>query len=154
LDSRGQTYGSALISMQSYCAKRETCCFDIKQKLNRYKLSEDEKSRIIDELINEKFIDEERYARAFVRDKFRFNKWGKIKIGYHLRAKGISDSIIQHGMQEIDTENYTEHLKLEIKKKISNQKTDVDKSKIIRTFQSKGFELDLILKAYDSVKNI
>ena len=146
METKEKTYGSALNAMQKYCAKRETCIFDLKRKLGYYNLSEENKSKILDELIKEGFVNEERYARIFVRDKFRLNKWGKIKIGYHLRTKGIPGNIIEIALQqEISEEDYIELLNAEIAKKAA-ELNNQDNGKIVRTLQSKGFELDLIMQ--------
>lgn len=151
MESKEKTFGAILNAMQRYCAKRETCVYDIKRKLGYYQLSEENKEKILDELIKEGFLNEERYAKVFVRDKFKFNKWGRIKIGYQLRAKMIPENLISIAMQEINYEDYSQLLTDEMSKKLKANKTDTDKAKIVRSLQSKGFELDLILKIWDNI---
>lgn len=153
MEPKEQTYGSALNAMQRYCAKRETCIFDIKRKLGYYQLSEEKKIKIIDELLHEGFVDEERYAKIFVRDKFKLNKWGKIKIKYHLKAKMVSEKIITAAFHEINPSDYEQVLNEEISKKVKGKKSETDKARIVRSFQSRGFELDLILKAWDGIQD-
>ena len=70
----------ALNRMANLCARREYCVFDIKSKLMRYELGHESIERIIEHLIKEKYIDELRFARSFINDKIRFNKWGRVKI--------------------------------------------------------------------------
>ncbi|HKK82055.1 MAG TPA: regulatory protein RecX, partial [Prolixibacteraceae bacterium] len=92
----------ALSKCMALCSKSEKCISDIRKKLSNWQLPEEETQQVIDNLIDEKFIDEQRFAESFMRDKFRFNHWGKIKIIYHLKAKGISSGDIAHGINEID----------------------------------------------------
>lgn len=146
MNSKEQTYGSALNAMQRYCAKHETCLFDIKRKLNYYNLSEEDKLKILEELVKEGFINEERYTKIFVRDKFRLNKWGKIKISYQLRTKAIPEKLISSALEEIKDEEYEQVLVDEIVKKINSFNEEFDRGKVIRNLQSKGFELELILQ--------
>ena len=70
-----------------YCSKAEHCIDDVRQKLWTWKVPTEEHDDIINTLIDNNFINEQRYAEAFVKDKFRFNHWGRIKISLMLRAK-------------------------------------------------------------------
>ncbi len=143
----------ALNAMQRYCAKQETCTFDIKRKLGYYQLSDEEKTEVIENLVNEGFVDEERYARIFVRDKFKLNKWGRIKIGFQLKAKMIPDGLINKSLSEISKDDYEQTLEEEVRKKVKRNNSPEDKAKIVRHFQSRGFELDFILRAWDNLKD-
>ena len=79
----------ALKRMEAYCASAEHCRTEVTDKLLRWGLPYDTANRIVDRLEQEKFIDEERYCNAFIRDKFRFAKWGKQRIDQALRLKKI-----------------------------------------------------------------
>ncbi len=81
----------ALSRMANLCARREYCVFDIETKLKRYDLDKETIENIIAHLIKEKYIDEVRYTRGFIKDKIRFNRWGKTKIEYALRQKRVPD---------------------------------------------------------------
>ncbi|MCK5170313.1 MAG: RecX family transcriptional regulator, partial [Bacteroidales bacterium] len=72
----------ATLKAQSLCAGQEKCVFDIRKKLYDWKLPTKDHDAVIDLLINDQFIDEQRYALFYAKDKFNFNKWGKIKIEY------------------------------------------------------------------------
>ena len=87
-------YRTALSKAMSQCSRRELCCSEVESKLETWGLQKSDCQKIIDILINENFINEERYAHAFVKDKFNHNRWGRIKIAAQLRAKNISDSFV------------------------------------------------------------
>ena len=102
---------------------------------------------IIEKLLEQDYINEERFARAFVKDKFRFNHWGRIKIKTHLRALGISSENIAKAMDEIDEDEYAEILDeiVEKKRKTIKKGTDLEvRAKLLRHALSRGFEYNLI----------
>ena len=144
----------ALIKAQSLCAEREKCKSDIRNKLYDWKLPEKDHYNIIESLVNDKFIDEQRFAISFVKDKFRYNKWGKIKIEYALQQKSISGDIIKKALQEISEKDYDELLENELKKKFKSLKDKDEytiKSKLVRFASSRGFENG---KVFDMVSAI
>ncbi len=150
------TKNEALKKAQALCAKREYCKADIRQKLVQWKVSAANFDDILSSLVAEKFIDENRYVKFFVRDKFSLNKWGKIKIAYTLKAKGIAQELIQNNLDKINSEDYFDTCKYLIINKISllkNKEKDLFKlkEKTIRFVQSRGFEADLVFKIYDSL---
>lgn len=137
----------ALNKAMAICAGREMCQYDIRQKLKTWKLAEDETDKILNLLTEGKFIDEERYAVAYTKDKFRYNKWGKMKIGAGLRMKRIPDEIISRALLSIDDTEYLDLLKAIIVKqqKSVRAKNQYDlKGKILRHCLSKGFESHLV----------
>lgn len=150
----GKPYARKILSsLQAYCARQEHCIYDVTQRMSTSQLSEYDKESIIQSLIDDKFIDETRYARAFIRDKIRLNHWGKIKVAYQLKAKNISSSIINPILDEIDKKEYEEILLEETKKQIARKKITgsfEDKAKVARALQSKGFEADLIFPAIEN----
>ena len=92
-------YSKALKRAMNLCSKSEHCKKDMQYKLNSWKLtSERENEAIIQNLLANKFIDEKRYARSYTQDKFRFNKWGKIKIRVMLKSRGINENDIEYGL--------------------------------------------------------
>lgn len=136
------------------CCKSEKCAFDIHQKLSEWGVDNVDDERIIQELIKERYIDDRRYAEAYVRDKFRFNDWGRIKIGFMLRNKRIPSEIIHLAMEEIDDEDYFLKLKELISAKLKTVKSSdkyETKAKLYRFAQSKGFESDIIEKVLHSL---
>ena len=142
----------ALKKAEFICSKQEKCKYDIKKKLVDWEIKPDSINRIINNLEKDKFIDEKRYSSFFVRDKFRFNKWGKIKILFILRQKNIPDKYIFSALNEIDEKEYFKTLEKEIikKQKLIKYKNNYElKSKLLRFAESRGFEKNLIFKIID-----
>ncbi len=142
----------ALGKMADWCARQERCIYDVRRKLDSYELSTDETDQIIEKLINDNYLNEERFATYYVRDKFRFNGWGRIKIRWNLAQKKVSAQIIQLGLDEINDDEYIEKLTdlLSQKMKSVNQKDKYQqKAALLRFSQSRGFEYDLSLNIID-----
>lgn len=137
-----------IIKMMSYCTYQERCQKEAITKLRNSGFDQDDTDEILIHLISEKYINEERYAKAYCRGKFRQNKWGKTKIKLELRNKDISDYCINKGMQEIDESEYLEVLGTLIDKKSNSLKDKnqfVRKKKITDYALGKGYEYELIL---------
>jgi regulatory protein len=136
------------------CSKAEKCSGDILKKLASWGLDDGDAAIVLKQLVEEKYVDDERYARSYVHDKFRFNKWGKIKIAYQLRANRVNPGVIDAALSMIDDEAYFETLVALVSEKNKSIKAvnPYDrKAKLIRFAQSRGFEMDLIYKALDRV---
>ena len=130
-----------------YCSLSEHCTQKVREKLVQWETPKEFIQPIIDRLVEEDYINEERFARAFVKDKFRFNHWGRIKITTHLRALGISSENIATAMQEIGDEEYTKMLDEIVEKKRKTIKNGTDyeiRAKLLRHALSRGFEYELI----------
>jgi len=140
--------------MQMLCSRQERCTSDIRKRIAGFNLSEEETDNIIDTLSKDNFINDERYAFSFVHDKFSFNKWGKIKIGYGLKLKGISKAYISKALDSIDSSDYRLMLKSELMKKFkksgSSDKLAL-KSKLLRFGQYRGFETELIFDIINEI---
>src|SRR5512133_3199737 len=104
-------YKTALSKAMSQCSRRELCCSELESRLETWGLQKSDCQKIIETLIRENFINEERYAHAFVKDKFNHNKWGRIKIASHLRAKSIAPGIISSALSSLDPESYRSIMK-------------------------------------------
>jgi len=146
----------ALEKAQYLCAQKEKCIEDIKHKFYQWGVNKCDFESLINSLIEDKFIDEERYATAFVKEKFKFNQWGKIKIEYALKQKNIAENYIHQALNEIPPEEYNQVLEKElIKKRKSIKDTDEHaiKSKLIRYASSKGFENGKIFDMVNSMIN-
>lgn len=148
------TFDELLRKSASYCSKSEHCISEVITKLNRWEANETDSKKIIKKLIDDDFINEKRYAEAFVRDKFRFNKWGKIKIMMALRRKEIENDLIADALEQIDEEEYREVLVtlLKSKQKSIKYKSEYEKEgKLFRFAQGRGFESDLIEQVLRSI---
>ena len=147
-------FNKYLKQMAAYCSRSEKCEFDVRKKLEGTELDINQIDELIDYLIENKYIDNQRYAEFFANDKFKFNKWGKQKIRMHLNQKQISSALIQNALNTIDLKEYKKTLKEIIEKKLKSTKEQDKyklKEKLIRNALSKGFEMDLI---YDLLPKI
>lgn len=139
------TEEEALNRMAAYCSTAEHCQSEVCEKMQRWGLSYDAIDRIIKRLIKEKFINEERYCRAFVNDKYRFAKWGKLKISQALYLKKISSTVYYPFLSTIDQEEYLAILSdlIAAKRKSIRAKDEFElNAKLIRFAMSRGFEMD------------
>jgi regulatory protein len=140
--------------MAALCSRSEQCSGDIHKKITAAGLTGNEAVEIIEKLIAEKFINDERYAKAYVSDKFRMNKWGKIKIRHYLKAKGLPNNLIQSGLDTIDEAKYRQALLKTMKEKarVVKKKPRYEKmGQIIRFAQNRGFEPELIHRYLNEV---
>jgi regulatory protein len=142
-----ERYNLLLKKAMAHCAGKECCLSDIGQKLASWSADGEETKKILNYLVKEKFIDEERYANAFVKDKFRYNKWGRIKIGAALKQKKIPSVLISGAFEYIDDNAYREALETIISshRRTVKAKNQYElKGKLLRYGLSKGFESNLL----------
>ncbi len=149
-------FEEALKKAASYCAKSERCVQDVKNYLYKLDVKEEQIiEKIIETLKKEKYLDETRYTSSFIHDKFKFNKWGKIKIRYALRNKNIDDTLINEQLdKDIDNDEYISTLKellLSKKKKLKNTDTNAVIQKISNFALSKGYEPQIIRDIVESI---
>ncbi|MFO7875917.1 MAG: regulatory protein RecX [Desulfovermiculus sp.] len=140
--------------MAALCSRSEQCSADIHKKIMAAGFSDEEADEIIEKLKAEKFIDDERYVRSYVSDKFKFNKWGKVKIRHYLKMKGLPEELIQNGLDGIDPDKYRETLLKTMKEKARavKKKNKFEKmGQIIRFAQNRGFEPELIHRYLNEV---
>lgn len=131
----------------SYCSISEHCVLEVEEKLAAWGISSEDKEKIIGRLISEDFINEKRYCTYFVKDKFRFNKWGKIKISMALKVKGLDKELINNAVNSIDDGEYEEMLASILKTKLAGIKYEYEyekQGKLFRFAQSRGFENNVI----------
>lgn len=146
---------NALMRLETLCARSEQCTYDIQQKLYKWGISSTDSCKIIKNLINRKFIDDNRFAEAFVRDKFRFSKWGRLKISQALSLKQIPRHIINDALELIDPDDYEATLIYTIMQKAKNidmPDSFEGKTRLFRFVASRGFEPSLIIKIINSRK--
>lgn len=136
------------------CAGSEQAPGDIRDKLAKWGLTAVEARQVLDQLISQGFIDEARYARAFVNDRFNFNGWGRVKIAHQLRLKGISGELIGEAVNAIDEENYRQRLIELLRAKwrtVKGRESRAAWAAMMRFAASRGFEADI---AADCVKQV
>lgn len=141
------TYEEALFKAAAYCSQSEHCVSELREKLELWGVKPSEQDKIIKYLIQEKYIDENRFAQAYVKDKFRYNKWGKGKIRMMLYAKKIDKQVIETALVEIEDDEYRLMIKklIDDKSKKITYKNDYErKGKLFRFLASKGFDSDIV----------
>ena len=138
----------------TYASRCEHCESEVREKLLTWGGTSEETDEIIAYLIEERYIDNQRYANSYSKDKFRFNHWGKYKIGMMLRSKNIDSDIIEEALNQIDEEEYIEKLQQMLKEKLRSLKYSSEyekKGKLFKFAQSRGFESSAILMVIDSI---
>lgn len=146
---REMTEQQVLNKLTALCAKGEHCKREMIEKMRRWNIPMDIQSSVMAYLIGEGFIDDERFARAFIEDKVKFNGWGPRKVEQALFMKGIPSSIYEPILKEFPSDDRLETLRPIIanKRKTVTEKNDYDiRCKLIRFALSRGFEMDDILK--------
>ncbi len=147
-------HAAALERARKLCAVEERCRYDLRKKLFDWGVNSGNTEKIINQLIDDKFIDERRFARMFAGGKFRNNRWGRIKISCELLRKNIAKNIIEDAVRSINEQEYIEGLKKELVKKrksISAQDDWELRGKLHRFASSKGYENDVINQVLDDL---
>ena len=141
------TEQEAYLQLAALCAQAEHCQQEMRDKMRRWELDETVQNRIIDRLIKERYVDDERYARAFVKDKIRYNKWGRRKVQQALWQKHVDADIQQQVLDEIDEKEYLDILRPLLKQKRKSIKAESDyelNQKLVRFALGRGFGFDII----------
>jgi regulatory protein len=147
------TKEQAIQKLRQYCAYQERSHSEVKQKLWELGVWRQEHDDIITSLIEDDYLNEERFAKAFVGGKFRMKDWGRKKIYYGLKEKGISDYLIKRAMKEIDEEVYRKTLRELAEKKYDSLKEEqylFRKKKTMDFLLQKGYEPELITAVVNS----
>ena len=143
------SYEQTLHRLAAYCSRSERCIWDVCRKMDEWEIPVDRKNQIIQQLLKEKFLDEERYCKAFVHDKTKYNRWGINKIRFELKKKQIPETLIREALKNLDPEETCERLRLliEQKKKSVKGKNEWDiRQKLLRFATSRGFSQEEIEK--------
>ena len=128
-----------------YCAYQDRCTQEVRTKLDTFDMLDAEKEKIVKLLVDEGYLDDERYTSTFVRSKIHLKKWGVNKIKMALKMKGINDEIISNSLSEIDPEIYREELIKVLKaKKINETDPYKRKAKLVQYAIQKGYEPSLV----------
>lgn len=142
-----------LTKLTSACSKAEHCKEDMRRKMERWEVDEDVQEKVIDYLVKERYIDEERYARYFIRAKKEYNHWGERKIEQALYMKRIPKDIYEPLLKEICNNDFRDILKslLQNKKRSIKASSDYElRGKLIRFAMQRGFTYDQIMEALDN----
>ncbi len=143
------TIQQAYVKLASFCAYQERCHAEVREKLQTFELTADEREEVIAKLIEENFLNEQRFAIAFAGGKFRVKQWGKLKIRYELQQKEVPETCIRKALAEINDELYYETLMQLASKKAE---TETNSQKIYQFLLSKGYESQLIGEVLQEMK--
>ena len=141
------TLSEAKTRIFRYCVYQERCHQEVKDKLYEFGLRSSDVDELLTDLITDGFLNEERFAKAFVGGKFRMKSWGRLRITRELEAKGLTGNCIKSGLKEIDEDDYQKTLMTLIRKKsamLEEENTFVLRDKVSRFVIQKGFEPDLV----------
>jgi len=139
--------------IQSYCLYQDRCIKEVKNKLYSFKVSSQLVENIVEYLIDNDYVNEERYTKMFIQGKLRIKKWGRIKLKYELRSKGIDIKTINEHINQINEEDYINYFNEFSTSKIKFLKGTKDQKKrsFINYFTYRGWENNLI---YQKLRDI
>ena len=143
------SYKEAVAKASELCSHSEKCSYDLELKCYEWQLSHEETTKLVNFLLEEKFINQQRYANSFVNDKFRFNKWGKIKLAYALKGKHIEDKYIREALDNLPEDAYRKVLTDLLTSKawtVKEKDAYTRRNKLLAFAQSKGFGVDESLR--------
>lgn len=143
----------ALERLEDLCARSEQCTADLRSRLYRWGVPGQAAAHVIEQLENGRFVDDERFARAYVRDKYRFSRWGRRKIAAGLAAKRIPRHMISDALGEIDDEEYHAIMVAVLQAKARSMDDAVsyeNRMKLLRFGASRGFEPGELAKIINS----
>ncbi len=151
---RTKTPTQALSSLMRQCARAEKCSSDALRSMRRWGLSDEDAREVLERLKKERFIDDGRYAEAYVREKMRFSGWGAMKIRSALRAKSIAPEVIARALMQLEPEENVARLEDILRKKMAKttarDRYDL-KAKLVRFGMSRGFDLDDVLEISERI---
>ena len=142
----------AYLTLTVLCAQAEHCQWEMLEKMRRWEVSEEAQARVMQRLVKEKYVDDERYAEAFVKDKIRYNKWGRRKVEQGLWQKRIDEDIRKRVLDDVDDDEYLSVLRplLKQKRKTIKAKNDYElNQKLMRFALGRGFTFDIIRQCID-----
>jgi regulatory protein len=145
--SENEAVKSALSKAMTLCATHEYCSEDIRIKLSSWGIKDSDSEGILARLKKENFINDKRYAESFVADKYRYNKWGRLKISSHMRLKRLPSEVISAALDTIDEEEYRQNIReiLASHKRVIKARNAYEmKGKLLRYGLSKGFESNIL----------
>ena len=147
-----KTEQEAYLTLAALCAQAEHCQWEMVEKMRKWEIPEETQARIMERLVKERYVDDERFAMAFAKDKVRYNKWGRRKVEQTLWQKRIDEDIRKNVLNEIDDEEYLSVLRPLLKQKRKSIKAQNDyelNQKLMRFALGRGFTFDIIKQCID-----
>ena len=148
------TEEQALQKLAALCSQSEHCTSEMKEKMTRWGIDEDAQQRVVEYLVANRYVDDRRYARSFVNDKLKYNKWGPRKIEQSLWMKHIDESILREALDDVDNEEYISVLRPLLTSKRKNTKAETDyemNQKLLRFAIGRGFTFEQVKEVIDDV---
>ena len=148
------TEEQALQKLAALCSQSAHCTPEMKEKMTRWGIDEDAQQRVVEYLVANRYVDDRRYARSFVNDKLKYNKWGPRKIEQSLWMKHIDESILREALDDVDNEEYISVLRplLTSKRKTTKAETDYEMNqKLLRFAIGRGFTFEQVKEVIDDV---
>lgn len=133
--------------LTAFCAAGEHCLAEVRERLRRWNVAPDEAETLVQRLVEEQYVNEERYCRAYINDKVRFARWGRLKIAQALRQKQIASSLYLPLLDGLDEAIYSEQFRrlLEAKQReVKGRNAYERKAKLVRFALGRGYEMDMI----------
>ena len=146
------TEDQAFQKLSALCARAEHCSHEMAEKMRKWDMADDAVARVMERLTKERYVDDERYCRFFVRDKIRYNKWGRRKVEQALYMKRIPGDIAARVLDEVDPDVYADILRplLAAKRKTTKAASDYElNGKLTRFALGRGFTPDVIRRCLD-----
>ena len=147
-----KTEQEAYLTLAALCAQAEHCQWEMLEKMRRWEVPEEAQARVMQRLVKERYVDDGRYAQAFVKDKIRYNKWGRRKVDQALWQKHIDENIRKRVLDEVDDDEYLKVLRPLLKQKRKSTKANSDyelNQKLMRFALGRGFTFDIIRQCID-----
>lgn len=139
----------ALQRLETLCVKAERCRRELELKLRQWKIGVSDAEQILDSLESRRFVDDRRFASAFVRDRFAFSRWGRVKIAAELRRRGIPQDVIAENLAEIDPDEYEATARRLLAPRLRegiDPRDPAIRARLYRFLLSRGFEAGVIAK--------
>ena len=146
-----------LFKLTALCAGSEHCSYEMTEKMRKWDVDDETQARVMAYLTRERYVDDERYCRFFVRDKIRFNKWGRRKVEQALMVKRIPSEVYKPVLDEVDGEDFTAILRplLNSKRKTLKAATTYElNTKLMKFALSRGFDMETIRKCLTDVDEL
>ena len=148
-----EEYSKVLDRLQAQCSKREYCSSDIMRKaMTAFDGDREQAAKLLDSLVQDKFVDDARYAAAFAREKSRLSGWGPAKISYMLVGKGIPRDVVREALKEIDEAEADRKMRSVLETKYRTLAGDPqEKFKLLKFGLTRGYDYDKIAPVVDDI---
>ncbi|SEM12363.1 regulatory protein [Chryseobacterium taichungense] len=152
MEKKSFTFDEIKQKLVNYCVYQDRCHYEVEQKMKEFLLIDEAKEEILLYLLQENYLNEERFTRSYIRGKFYIKHWGKTKIKIHLKQKQIPEKLINGCFDEIDETDYNKTIRKMYDDYYSKQKGLKEyqrKSKTIKYLMTRGFEYEKINEVFE-----